>query len=320
MFRSALLLSLLCPGIALAAGELTIAPQQVSDLKPVFATVESSDVAAARARIGGTIIELLVDEGSIVTQGQVIATVGDDKLALQVRALDAQIAALTAQQTKAVDDFHRAQDLFRSGTVARARLDDAKAAADVAENQLKARQADRSVINQQMAEGQVLAPEAGRVLQVLPTKGSVVLPGDQIARIAADTYILRLQLPERHAQALKVGDAVRLGEGATARQGQIRQVYPEITNGRVTADADVPDLGSFFVGQRVRVWISTDQRSTYIIPKTYLQTRAGIDYVQLRQTDGSAMTVPVQQGSETTEGVEILSGLKTGDVLLPSGE
>lgn len=306
------------------AAELAVHPQTVLDPKPVFATVESVDTTAARARIGGTIVTLSVDEGDTVTRGQVIATVGDDKLALQLNALDAQIAALTAQQAKAHEDYRRAQELFRNGTVARARLDEAKAAADVADNQLKARQADRSVINQQMTEGQVLAPAPGRVLQVPVTKGAVIMPGETVAMIAADSYILRLQLPERHAQFLKVGDPIQLTDSATPVPGQIRQVYPEIQNGRVMADADVPDLSGYFVGQRVRVLISTDQRSTFVIPSAYITTRSGIDYVSLKKPDG-ALDVPVQRGQlhplpNMADGIEILSGLQDGDILLTRGE
>ena len=219
----------------------------------------------------------------------------------------------------------RAQDLLRNGTIAKARFDEMKTAADVANNQLKARQAERAVIRQQMAEGQVLAPAAGRVLEVPVTKGSVIMPGEVVARIAADSYILRLELPERHAQALKVGDAVQLGEGKEAAAGTIRQVYPEIVGGRVKADAQVPQLGGYFVGQRVRVWVNTDMRRAFVIPASYIRTRAGIDYVKLQQEKGGALEVPVQRGALRAvegmpDGVEILSGLHDGDVLLPSGE
>ena len=54
----------------------------IADEKAVFATIESANVVPARARIGGTIIELQVRQGDHVEQGQVIATVGDPKLAL----------------------------------------------------------------------------------------------------------------------------------------------------------------------------------------------------------------------------------------------
>ena len=314
--RYFLLLAVCLWPLCAPAGELTVTPVSITDFKPVFATVESVDVASARARTGGTVIDLKVDEGTEVTQGQVIAVVGDDKLALQLDSLDAQIAAARAQRAKTEDDYTRAQELFRNGTVAKARLDEAKASFQIADNQLKSVTAQRSVIDQQVKEGQILAPTAGRVLEVPITRGSVLMPGEVAARIAANSYILRLQLPERHAQALKAGDVIRLDNG---RNGTIRQVYPEITNGRVRADAEVADLGSYFVGQRVRVMVSTGVHQGFVIPPTYISIRSGIDYVQLKQPHGS-ISVPVQRGESVAEGVEIISGLKAGDVLLTVGE
>ena len=107
----------LCSGLprcnaALAQQTFTVAPKQVADEKAVFATVESANVVPARARIGGTVAELTVKEGDEVKQGQVVATVGDEKLVLQMKSLDAQIAGLEAQLAQAQTDLTRAEDLF----------------------------------------------------------------------------------------------------------------------------------------------------------------------------------------------------------------
>ena len=48
--------------------------------------------------------------------------------------------------------------------------------------------------------------------------------------------------------------------------GRITLVYPQIQDGRVIADAAVPGLGSYFVGQRIPVWISAGERMSYVIP------------------------------------------------------
>ena len=56
----------------------------------------------------------------------------------------------------------------------------------------------------------MLAPAAGRVLKVPVTVGSVVLPGDPVATIAEQNFVLRLRVPERHARFLKAGDTVRI--------------------------------------------------------------------------------------------------------------
>src|SRR5262249_44925253 len=124
---------------------LVVEPMLVADEKAVFATVESRRLVPARARIGGTVAELAVKEGDAVTLGQVVATVGDEKLALQLKSLDAQIDGLQAQRAKAQSDLARTEDLVSKGTLPRVRLDDARTAFDVASNALKARVAERSV-------------------------------------------------------------------------------------------------------------------------------------------------------------------------------
>jgi len=278
---------------------LSVAPRSVSDEKAVFATVESISVVPARGRIGGTVVQLNFREGDPVVSGQAIAAVGDEKLALQMKSLDAQIDALQAQSNQAQTDFDRIQGLVDRGILPRVRLDEARTALNVAENGLRARTAERAVIQQQLNEGQVLAPAGGRVLRKLVTVGSVVLPGDPIAMIAQQDFKLRLRIPERHAQFVKAGDRVRVDGSEFGNQaskfGVIDLVYPQIEDGRVIADATVEGLGEYFVGDRLRVWIPSETRSAFVIPSNYVTTRFGIDYVHIRRGDQTIDT-PVQRG------------------------
>jgi RND family efflux transporter MFP subunit len=313
------------PAAALAGAEtLTVVQRSVADEKAVFATVESISVVPARGRIGGIIVQLNVREGDPVTSGQAIAAIGDEKLALQMKSLDAQIDALQAQSNQAQIDFDRTQGLVERGILPRVKLDETRTALNVAENGLRARTAERAVVQQQLNEGQVLAPAGGRVLKRLVSLGSVVLPGDPVAMIAQQNFKLRLRVPERHARFLKAGDKIRLdgaeaGEGAS-QSGVIDLVYPQIEDGRVIADATVEGLGEYFVGDRLRVWISGGSRSAFVIPSNYVTTRFGIDYVRIRQAD-RAIDAPVQRGRdlpspELPNGLEILSGIHAGDQLV----
>ncbi len=310
---------------AKAPETITVEPLKIADEKAVFATVESANVVPARARIGGTVVSLGVKEGNWVERGKVIATVGDEKIALSIKSLDAQIQGLEAQRAQAQIDFDRANDLFTRGIVPRARLDEARTKLNVAENAHRSRVAERSVLMQQVAEGNVLAPASGRVLKVPVTVGTVVLAGEPIAQVAEQNFVLRMRVPERHARFLKAGDTIRI-DGEELRQvgprfGKIRLVYPQIEDGRVVADADVEGLGDNFVGERIRVWVSGGERTAFVIPATFITTRFGVDYVRVRNADGSEIDVPVQRGRAVPtrnepDGIEILSGLKPGDVLV----
>lgn len=309
---------------ATGAQTLTVEQRTVADEKAVFATVESISVVPARSRIGGTVAQLHVREGDAVTRGQAIAVVDDEKLVLQLKSLDAQIEALQAQADQAQIDFDRTEGLVERGTLPRVKLDEARTALNVAQNGLRARTAERSVVQQHRTEGQVLAPQDGRVLKRVVAVGSVVLPGDPVVTIAQQDFKLRLRIPERHARFLKAGDRIRVddaefGEGGT-RWGVIDLVYPQIEEGRVIADARVEGLGEYFVGDRLRVWISGGERSAFVIPSSYVKTRFGIDYVRLRRGEGT-IDAPVQRGRDVPTpdlptGLEILSGIRAGDELV----
>jgi len=307
MKRVAFLLALLSAQPAWADDHV-VAEIRLRDPKPVFATIESRNVVQARARIGGTVAELTVKEGDLVTAGQEIASVGDDKLA-------SQLAALKAEADKADADLARARDLAARGVIPKAQLDAASAAAAAAGSRLETQR-------QLLSEGRVLAPRAGRVLRVPITVGTVVLPGESVAVIADENYVLRVRLPERHARFLKAGDDIQIpSEGGKMLSGRIALVYPQIEDGRVVADAAVEGLETYFVGERVRVLVSSEPRPAIVIPSAYLTTRFGSDYVRLKTADGTVVDAPVQPGqslalADGAAGIEILSGLKAGDTLV----
>ena len=324
LMMSAVLLSLMLGHGVRAEDSLTVAPAQVKDEKAVFATVESIVVEPARTRIGGTLAALSVREGDRVERDQVVAVVGDQKLVLQMKSLDAQIAALDAQVRQAQVDLARTEELVPKGAASKAALDQARTAFNVATNTHEARIAERSVIQQQLSEGNVLAPLSGRVVKVPLRAGSVVLPGEAVAMIAEQDFVLRLRVPEQHARFLKAGDPVRidgrdLGEEGT-QFGTVRLVYPQIEDGRVVADAAATGLGDYFIGQRIRVWVSSGERTAVVIPASYVRTRFGVDYVRIRR-NASVIDVPVQRGRDLPrpdmpDGLEILSGLSAGDELV----
>lgn len=300
-----------------AAAQQAVTRQQVDDRKAVIATVEPVRELPARARIGGTIVALSVREGDQVAAGDRIALVVDPKLALQIQALESRIQAQNAAREQAQIDFNRMQQLRGSGTVSQAQLDQVRTRLDVAVRTFEALRSDREVVEQQSTEGAVLAPAAGRVLKVPVSVGSVVLAGETIATLATDNYILRLQLPERHARFMKAGDTILVGarglqqqEQETLRRGRVRLVYPQIDQGRVIADAEVDGLGDFFVGERTRVYVATGKRDALVVPADVVYRRYGVSYVKLK--DGTE--VVVQFGLPVDGGIEVLSGLNEGDV------
>lgn len=311
------------PARAPAEGRITVQVRPVQDLKPVSAELTTRDMAEARSRIGGLLVSLSVQEGDLVRRGQPIALVRDDRIGLLTGAYDAQAAAAAAEAARAEADLGRIRTLFDQGVYAKARLDQAEAQAKAARAQLAAAQAQRAASAELGAQGAVLAPADGRVLLADVPVGSVVAAGQSLARITAGPPVIRITLPEAQARALQVGDRVRLApedlDGRTA-EGVIAQVYPAVGGGQTTADVEAPALPGDQVGRRVRAWVSLGERQALVLPSTHVTTRYGVDYVTVVRADGGASPIPVQTAPGPSQAeVEILSGLRAGDVVIPAG-
>jgi RND family efflux transporter MFP subunit len=301
------------------AGTLTLAPTMVTEWKAVYGRVESRDTVPARARIGGVIVDLAVTEGELVNAGQKIATVQDDKIAFQIAALDAQLRALKAQMETAQSELTRGQALVDKGVVTAQRLDQLRTEVDVARNQLAATEAQRSVIVQQGAEGDVFAPGDGRVLTVPVTRGAVIMAGEVVATIGGGGVFLRLAVPERYAASLKQGAAIRINAGGKESAGRLAKIYPQIDDGRVIADVEVDNLDTNFIDARVLVELPVAERSALLVPASAVETRSGIDFVRIAD-GGTKAERAVVTGERTRRAdgdyVEILTGLATGDVVV----
>ena len=316
-----LALALLAAGLtgAAQAETLTLAPAQLTDWKAVYGRIEARDRVPARARISGTLVDLQVTEGDTVTEGQVIARIVDEKLAFQLSALQAQQTALKAQLANAQAEVKRGEDLLKQGVTTAQRQDALRTQADVLSGQVSALDAQMNATRQTQAEGQVLAPAAGRVLDVPVARGAVVMPGEAVATIAVGGSFLRLAVPERLAPALHEGDAIRIENGDSETQGHLAKVYPLIENGRVLADVEVADIPDRFIEARVLVRLAIGSHDALVVPQSAIVTQGGLDFVAVETGQGVVLrsVVPgARFDADGTAQVEILSGLRSGDRIL----
>lgn len=290
---------------------------QITEWKSVFGRVEARDQIDARARIGGTLMAIEVTEGSDVTEGQVIASIHDPKLALQLQSIQASIAALQSQLDNARTELKRGESLQERGVITSQQLDTLRTQVEVLENQIAATEGEKRVVEEQSAEGAVLAPIAGKVIEVPVTRGTVIMAGETVASIGGGGFFLRLAVPERHAAYLREGMDIRIGAEGEDRAGRLAKVYPEIDNGRVIADVEVAGLSSEFVNARVLVSLPVGAREALLVPADALVTRMGLDFVAVREADGSLVHRAVVPGEpvriDGAPMVEILSGLTEAD-------
>jgi RND family efflux transporter MFP subunit len=301
------------------AETITLQPTKITDWKAVYGRIEARDRIPARARLGGTLVELTVTEGDLVEAGKPLARIVDEKLNFQRSALSAQRSALSAQLDNAQNDLGRGEALLKQGVSTVQRLDALRTQVDVLKGQIAALDAQSEVITQQEKEGSVLAPVSGRVLDVPVAKGGVVMPGETVASRGGGGTFLRIAVPERHATHLHEGDQIEIEQGDDSTSGKLQRVYPLIENGRVIADVQIEGLSDRFVDARVLVRLPVGEHEALVVPASAIVTRSGLDFVAVENGEGAALRTIVpgtRQKVGEMEMVEVLSGLQAGDRVL----
>lgn len=325
-----------CPLLVLAAATLagathaetmTVTAHPVTEWKPVYGQVATRDRVPARARIGGTVRVLEVTEGDRLTAGTRLAVVEDDKLAFRIDALDARLEALKAQLATARTEMERGEQLLERGVITTQRMDRLRTDVDVLSGEIASLEAERLVIEQQIAEGEVIAPETGVVLTVPVALGSVVTPGETIAEIGGGGVYLRLSVPERHATNLAEGDRIEMGPAGAgegpAGAGELVKLYPLIEGGRVQADVEVEGLDGRFIGRRVPVRLPVAEREAVLVPDRAIVTRGGLDFVTVETPEGPLARLVVPGEATRRDGEtwrEILTGLDAGETVVIGDE
>jgi RND family efflux transporter MFP subunit len=299
---------------------LRIAPQTIDDVKPLAATLTTRQTGEATARVSGILTSLKVREGDMVTQGQMIGFVQDQKLNLQTSAYDQAAVAAEAQANLARAALKRTQTLFDKGIYAQAKLDQDKATAEAAEADARAAHAQTSASGEGARQGAILAPASGCIIHATVPVGSVVMAGQSVATVTAGARVVRIELPEAQATALNLGQTVLLDANGIRSMGVIHEIYPSVTSGQVVADVTPQGLENAVIGQKITAYIGVGRRTAIVLPLRYITTRYGLDYVRLVQKDGTIMETTVQTApTGDPQSLEILGGLTSGDRLAAYG-
>lgn len=297
-----------------AGPRLVVTAADTVDWQDVSAEIATVDQAQVLARIPGILTTLTVREGDMVTKGQTIGRIVDSQLGYQAGAYGAQAAAAQAQAAQAQAELSRVRFLHQNGVYAKARLEQAEAAAAAAGAQVRAAQAQQAAVGAVAGQGAVIAPTTGRVLRADVPAGAPVAPGMAIAVVTAGPTVVRLEMPESLADKVSAGAQVMATGLGT---GRVIRLYPSITAGKVTADVDMPGIDNRLIGRRVAARVATGTRKALLVPAAFVTTRYGIEQVTVLGKDGSAAQVPVQTAPSAEPGkVELLSGVAAGDTLI----
>jgi RND family efflux transporter MFP subunit len=316
--------------------------------------VEPRRKATVSSKITGKVTEVLVDEGMIVEEGQVLARLDDSDARRRYEAIRAErdvaragLDELEVNLADAERTLRRVQDLRKEGVTSVQDLDSATAAVDalraklrVARSSLDAAEAQLAVSAQDLENYTVRAPFAGIAVSKDAQPGEMVSPvsaGGGFTRTGISTIVdmtsleIEVDVNESHIAKVYPGqpaDAVLDAYPDWHLPATVRTVIPTADRQKATVkvrltfdelDSKIlPDMGVKVAFQESVDEEDSTSKPQAVIPQTAVFEKDGQSYVFVVRNevlDRRAVAIGRTVGSD----IEIMAGVTAGEAILVSG-
>jgi RND family efflux transporter MFP subunit len=272
---------------------------------------------------GLRIAELLVDVGSTVRRGQVIARLADETVRTELAKQEALVAQAEASLGKAVADLRRASVVDVAGAISPQRLDEYRATEAASRASLASARADLEATRLRLRQTKILAPDDGVVSSRAGVLGNVVSAGAEVYRLVRQGRVeWQPELDARQLSAIAAGQTakVQLPDGSSV-EGKVRLVAPTLSTGtgRGIAYVRLPPGNGVRPGAFASGLIALEATTALTVHQSAVVLKDGRAYVYIlgsgNKVHSQAVTTGRQQGSR----IEILSGLEPSQSIVASG-
>ncbi|MFL6776679.1 MAG: efflux RND transporter periplasmic adaptor subunit [Sphingomicrobium sp.] len=276
------------------------------------------------AGTGGRVVRVLVDAGSWVHAGQVLAVVDPSVQVEQAAQLAAQVEAARANAVLAQNNYERAVALQGRGFVSKAEIDSKKAARDAANAQVRVAQAQLSATRAQIGQLNVLAPAGGLILSRSVEVGQIVSPGSgALFRLAEGGQMeMRAQLSQQDLSSIHVGMAAQVtpvgaGNSVTGTVWQVAPVIdPQSRLGEVRIS--VPYDPGMRPGGFAEARITAGTTTAPLLPQSAVLSDDKGNYVYIINGKNEVERRDIKIGTVEDSGVTVATGLSGSEAVVLS--
>jgi RND family efflux transporter MFP subunit len=309
--------------------------------------------ATIAAKITARVVDVYVDEGMFVAEGQLLARLDDSDAQRRLQAARAergataaQIASLRVNLINAEREWRRQEELKADGFTSAQAIDLARTAAEslraqvaAAEEQVKTADAQIAMAQQDVDNCTVRAPFAGVVVSKDAQRGEMVSPlsaGGGFTRTGIATIVdmdsIEIEVDVNESYIARVEPGQRIEAVLDAYPdwripAKVRTVIPTADRQKATVKVRIsfdqldprilPDMGvkvSFLAGEQA----AGRPAAKAVIPREAARMHDGQSVVFLFR-DGRVERRAVSLGTETGGEVEVTAGLAPGDRVVIGG-
>lgn len=280
---------------------------------PVSGQFTTDDEVLLSFKTDGIIQRILVKEGDAIRQGQTVAIL--DPTEIDAQAQQAQLAYEKAQR-----DYQRTNNLYKDSVSTLEQLQNAKTALDIAQQQLRSAQFNRS-------HAVITAPRNGYVLRKLANEGQQVKSGTAVIQTngaLSGNWLLRVAVSNKEWAAIRVQDSASV---------EVESVPGKTFRGIVSRRAEGVDpvSGSFMIDIRLSgekpdaIAYGMFGKATIHPTKAAVSSSSdagpwSIPYDALLDGDGSSGYVFITNDDKTAKKVKVsISGIEKDKVIISKG-
>lgn len=282
------------------------------------------DMPVGVAGEGGEVTRVLVEPGSWVRAGQVLATVDRSVQAQTAESLAAQVRVARADARIAQSELDRSQQLLGRGFVSKADIDRKTATRDSAAARVRVAEAQLSETQARNRRLDIRAPAAGLVLTRSVEPGQIVSSGSgTLFRLAMGGQMeMRVQLSEADVARVTAGVPAEVTPVGTTKtfRGEVWQVSPVIDaqsrqgTVRVALSYDAALRPGGFATARIR----SGARAAPLLPESAVLSDGQGNYVYVLDAKNQAQRRAVKVGEVSDAGVAIAEGLNGSERVVVS--
>lgn len=275
---------------------------------------------------GGRVVSVLVDAGSWVRAGQVLAVVDRSVQVQQAAQLAAQVEAARANAALSQSNYDRAVALLSRGFVSKAEIDSKKATRDAAFAQVRVAQAQLAGARAELGRLNVVAPTSGLILSRNVEVGQIVSPASAaLFRLAENGEMeMRAQLSQQDLALVRVGIPASVTPVGSDHgvSGTVWQVAPMIDPQSRLGDVRiaVPYAPAMRPGGFAEARITAGTTTAPMLPQSAVLSDEQGNYVYVINSKNEVERRSIKIGSVDNNGVTIASGLSGNErVVLSAG-
>lgn len=295
---------------------------------PALALVKGANEVTVSAQLGGILTEVGPREGQRVGAGEVLARIDTQELEDTLASLQAQRQGAAADAERKARDAQRAEDLLKSRTVSESQVDQERAAARAAKEQVHSLEKQIAATRTRLGYARITAPFAGVIAARLADPGDLATLGKVVYRLI-DTRSARLEvrLPAEVLEQVAPGTAVVVSHRGQTLALHADRVFPSLDEralGRLEIDVPALPFG-LAPGALVRARVITAAlNNALLVPAdALLPGRDPLHGRVLRVAPGSparVRVIPLTIVLRAAEGVAVEGRLSPGDRLVTGHE